>query len=301
MKHAIYYENSFGRNDGSPLYYFNVLKNELKLNVKHLAPHGDTAQFGKFDYHWWIDWGEDGLPWKEWEIPKDGGRTIYVGSDTHLGKDYRFKKAEKFDYVFFNQKDAVDEYNKTHDNKAMWLPHAAEPKAYPNINIIKKYDVGFVGHVQETPNYNGITRVDALDRLFKEFPNFYYGSRHPGFPDKNLFEDAAKKFSMSKIVFNISIKDDINMRCFETLSTGSFLLTNWIPTLSDLFEDGKHLVTYKTLDEMVEKVKYYLEHEDEREKIAKAGYDEFISKHTYKHRIDKIHDVIWTTSWSSFL
>lgn len=315
MKHAIWYENSYGRNDGSPLYYFNVLKNQMKLDVKHLAPHGETSQFGKFDFHWWIDWGEDGLPWKEWEIPKDGGKTIYIASDTHLGKEYRFKKAAKFDYVFFNQKDAVGQYlsswgirvlpvNGTFETATVWkdvdgahqiigwLPHAAEPKAYPNINIIKKYDVGFVGHVQETPNYNGITRVDALDRLFKEFPNFYYGSRHPGFPEKNLFEDAAKKFSMSKVVFNISIKDDLNMRVFETLSTGSFLLTNWIPTLNDLFEDGKHLVTYKTLDEMVEKAKYYLEHDEEREKIAKAGYDEFISKHTYKHRVEKVLDIV---------
>ena len=82
------------------------------------------------------------------------------------------------------------------------------------------------------------------------------------------------------------------MRVFETLSTGSFLLTNWLPTLGDLFEDGEHLVTYKTLDEMVEKARYYLEHEDEREKIAKAGYDEFISKHTYQHRIEKILEII---------
>ena len=82
------------------------------------------------------------------------------------------------------------------------------------------------------------------------------------------------------------------MRIFEALSTGSFLLTNWIPTLGDLFEDGKHLVTYKTLDEMVEKAKYYLEHEEEREKIAKAGYEEFIAKHTYRHRIEKILDII---------
>ncbi len=82
------------------------------------------------------------------------------------------------------------------------------------------------------------------------------------------------------------------MRIFEALSTGSFLLTNWIPTLGDLFEDGKHLVTYKTLEEMVEKAKYYLEHEDEREAIAKAGYEEFVSKHTYKHRIEKILEII---------
>lgn len=281
-RHAIYYENSFGRNDGSPLYFMNVLKNQLKLDVTHLAPHGDTSNFGEFGFHWWIDWGEDGLPWKEWSPPRDGGKTIYVASDTHLGREYRMNKAKQFDYAFFNQKDAADEFG------GVWLPHAAEPQAYPKIDIIKKYDVGFVGHVQETPNYNGFSRIEALDRLFKEFPNFYYGSRHPAYPNKNIFEDAAKKFSLSKIVFNISIKDDINMRTFETLSTGSFLLTNWIPTLGDLFEDGKHLVTYKTLDEMVEKAKYYLEHEEEREKIAQAGYQEFIAKHTYKHRVETI-------------
>lgn len=285
-KVAIYYSNKFGRNDGAPVYYWNVLKHQLKMDVTHLIPEGNTSNFGKFDLHFWVDWGEDGLPWQEWDIPKDGGKTIYVASDTHLGRKYRMDKAKKFDYAFFNQKDAADEFG------GVWLPHAAEPQAYPKIEIIKKYDVGFVGHVQETPNYNGFSRVEALDRLFKEFPNFYYGSRHPAFPTVNLFEDAAKKFSLSKIVFNISIKDDINMRVFEALSTGSFLLTNWLPTLGELFEDGKHLVTYKTLDEMVEKAHYYLEHEEEREKIAQSGYEEFISKHTYKHRVEQILSIV---------
>lgn len=291
-KHCILYHTNFGRNDGAPLYYFNALKNQLKLDVAHLKPEGDISNFGKFDYYWWVDYGEDGLPVdKDWKIPK-GGKTIYVASDTHLGKEYRFKKAEGFDYVFFNQKAAVEEYNEKHENKAVWLPHAAEPQAYPKIEIMKKWDVCFIGHQQDVVNFNGFTRTDALDRLFKEFPNFYYGSRHPAFPEKNLFEDAAKKFSQSKIVFNVSIKDDINMRVFETLSTGSFLLTNWIPTLGNIFEDGKHLVTYKTLNEMVEKTRYYLEHEEERERIAQAGHEEFMSKHTYKHRVEKILDIV---------
>lgn len=308
-KVAIYYSNKYGRNDGAPMYYWNVLKNKLKLDTTHLIPEGDTSNFGKMDLHFWVDWGEDGLPWQAWDIPKDGGKTIYVASDTHLGRDYRFDKAKKFDYVFFNQLRAILEYqainrltlteispNLFKDVKSGqvigWLPHAAEPSAYPKIEIIKKYDVGFVGHVQELPSFNGFSRVEALDRLFKEFPNFYYGSRHPAFPGVNLFEDAAKKFSLSKIVFNISIKDDINMRVFETLSTGSFLLTNWLPTLGELFEEGKHLVTYKTLDEMIEKAHYYLEHEEEREKIAQAGYEEFISKHTYKHRVEQILSIV---------
>lgn len=293
-KHVIWYHTNFNRNDGAPLYYMNVLKNQLKLDVTHLSPQGETRQFGKFDYHWWIDYGEDGLPVDhEWQLPKDGGKTIYVGSDTHLGKEYRFKKAESFDYVFFNQKAAVDEYDQTHENKAVWLPHAAEPQAYPKIDIIKKFDVGFVGHVQETPNYNGITRVDALDRLFKEFPNFYFGSRHSAFPGKNLFEDAARKFSQSRIVFNISIKDDLNMRFAETLMTGSFLLTNRIPILKDLekeygFKEGTHYAAYDTLDEMVENTYYYLKSEKEREKIAQAGYELARQNMTYQNRIEQI-------------
>lgn len=295
MRVAIYYSNKFGRNDGSPLYYYNVLKNQLKLDTVHLLPEGDTSRFGKFDYHFWVDWGEDGLPWQEWDIPKDGGKTIYVASDTHLGKEYRFKKANNFDYVFFNQKNAVNDYNQYQllpEKKSYWLPHAAEPQAYHPFEILKKWDVCFIGHVQTTENFNGMTRIEALDRLFKAFPNFYYGSRSPQDPSINLFEDAAKKFCQSKIVFNITIKDDINMRTFETLATKSFLLTNWIPTLGELFEDGKHLVTYKTYDEMIEKAHYYLEHEDEREKIVQQGYERFINLHTYRHRVETIFKTV---------
>src|SRR3990167_3405801 len=144
--------------------------------------------------------------------------------------------------------------------------------------MIKKYDGCFIGNVGDW------NRVDFLDRMFKEFPNFFYGKR--------LFEEAAEIFSLSKIVLNISIKQDINMRVFEALSTGSFLLTDEIPTLHHLFQDGVHLVTYKTLDEAAEKARYYLEHDEERERIAEAGYQEFIKKHTYEHRLKSVLEIV---------
>ena len=196
---SIYYSTKYGRNDGAPLYYMNVLRNQLKFDTYHLLPEGDTSNFGKMDLHFWVDWGEDGLPWQEWSIPNDGGKTIYVASDTHLGREYRLNKAKQFDYAFFNQKDAAEEAG------GIWLPHAAEPQAYPKIEILKKYDVCFIGHMQDVVNYNGFTRTDALDRLFREFPNFYYGSRHPAFPEKNLFEDAARKFSQSLVAATLRL------------------------------------------------------------------------------------------------
>lgn len=281
MRLAIYYDNITGRNDGNPLYVWNALKRmqaEGKLEVDHLAPMDNVSLFGKYDAHLWVDWGEDGLagliPYKMIECPRP---SIYWASDTHLGFDYRLEMARKADYAFCAQKRAVEDFAAA-GVKAEWLPHAFEPQAYPKLEFAaKKYDVCFIGHI------NSENRIDALDRLFKEFPNFFYGQRR--------FEEAAEKFCESRIVFNISMLDDVNMRTFEAMGTGSFLLTNWIPTIEELFEDGKHLVLYRSLDEMVDKARYYLTHDSERERIAAAGYEEVMAKHTIQHRVNRMLEV----------
>lgn len=284
MRIAIYYDNITGRNDGNPLYVWNALKRMQEasdgklVEVDHLAPMANVTDHGRYDAHLWVDWGEDGLtsliPYKLIDCPRPA---IYWASDTHLGYDYRLSMAKKADHVFVAQKRAQEEF-KRDGVEAEWLPHAFEPQAYPKIDVaLKKYDVCFIGHI------NSQNRIDALDRLFKEFPNFFYGQR--------LFEEAAEKFSESKIVFNISMLDDINMRVFEAMGTGSFLLTNWIPTIEELFEDGKHLVLYRSAEEMADKAKYYLAHDSERERIAAAGYEEVMAKHTIQHRVDRMLDV----------
>lgn len=274
MRVAIYYDDHrrIGRNDGAPLYVWNVLKNQLGHDAVHLIPDERRLRDqGNFDAHFWVDWGEDALAgvldYSPISIPAPG---VYWASDTHLGYDYRLRKAREATHVFCMQKRAVEEFARD-GVSAHWLPHAFEPEAYPRTTIVKKYDVCFVGHV------NSQNRADFLDRMFKEFPNFWYGQR--------IFEDAAKIYCQSRIVLNPPIKDDLNMRVFETLGTGSLLLTQDIPTIHELFEDGKHLVLYKTLDEAVDKARYYLAHEEERNKIAQAGYEEAMAKHTYKHRV----------------
>ena len=323
LRIATTYESRLGRNDGNPLYVQACLKRmqyyvgihgglgpnhdldswfadgmpdaradesaknlwektkEL-LEVDHIYPTGDLSPFGKYDLNIHTDWGEDALvgilPYKVIDTPRP---MAYWASDTHISNGlagdsypYRLSMAKKADYAFCAQKRAVEEMKKDGVN-AIWLPHAVEPQAYPKFDILtKKYDVCFVGHV------NTRNREDALDRLFSEFPNFYYGQA--------LFNEAARKFAESKICFNIAMTDDLNMRNFEVMATGSFLLTSWIPTIEELFEDGKHLVLYRSMDEMVDKAKYYLKHDDEREKIAQAGYEEVMKKHTIQHRVDVI-------------
>jgi hypothetical protein len=325
LRIANFHESRLGRNDGNPLYVTACLKRmqfygdifagrgpnmdlynrwwpfdaqddfakkaaqELwekyhdTIEVDHFYPTGDLTPFGTYDLNLHIDWGEDAvgplLPYKPIDLPHPMG---YWSSDTHInngqpGDSYphRLGVAKKADFVFCAQKRAVEEMKRDGIANPIWLPHAVEPMAWPKTDMAsKRYDVCFVGHV------NNKLREDALDRLFSEFPNFYYGQA--------LFEVAAQKFCESKIVFNISMTDDLNMRTFEAMATGSFLLTSWIPTIEEHFEDGKHLVLYRSFDEMVDKAKYYLAHDDEREKIAQAGYEEVMAKHKIQDRINVI-------------
>lgn len=280
LRIASYYENRLGRNDGNPLYMWNAFKNldPDRVQSGHLIPIGDVTKYGEWDLHFEADWGEDALqgilPYKPSPIPHP---SAFWSSDTHLGYEWRLEKARKTDFNFVCQKRAREEFTRDGIKDVIWMPHAVEPQAYPHIPSIKKYDLCFIGHI------NSQNRIDALDKMFAAFPEFFFGQR--------LFDDAAEKYCQSKIVFNISIKDDINMRVFETLSTKSFLLTNWVPTLEELFKDGVHLVTYKTIDEAIEKAKYYIAHDDEREAIAQAGFDEVRSKHTFTHRCRTVLDV----------
>ena len=70
------------------------------------------------------------------------------------------------------------------------------------------------------------------------------------------------------------------------MGSGSMLLTDYAPHIDELFEDGKHCVFYRSIDEAVDKARYYLKHDAEREKIARAGFEEVMAKHTIDHRVD---------------
>jgi spore maturation protein CgeB len=287
---AIYYENGLGRNDGFPLYAYNLLKDKSlypTIDAVHLLPDGRYKGFEKMDLNIIIDWGEDGLtqylPY-EVQYPTDAP-LAYFASDTHLGKEYRFEMASKADYAFFAQKPAVEEYKPSKKNKHVsWLPHGVEPRAFPSTPAApKKYDVSFVGHLVSGE------RIDFLDRAFKEFPNFWFGQRLSRYVnDSGQADDCADIFRKTKVVLNPPTRGDINMRIFEALATGSFIVTERVPGLEDMYQDKVHMAMYSTEDEAMELIKYYLEHEEERKSIAKSGMERTLECQTYKNRIDTI-------------
>lgn len=62
-------------------------------------------------------------------------------------------------------------------------------------------------------------------------------------------------------------------RIFRLMGSGCFCLTKWYPEIEVDFQDGKHLVVWRTLNELKEKINFYLTHDIERNTIAAAGHD----------------------------
>ena len=78
------------------------------------------------------------------------------------------------------------------------------------------------------------------------------------------------------------------MRVFEALSIGRLLLTDKVDGQDELLEDGKHYISYDSWQMLYKQIVYYLQHDKERNDIAKAGRDYVHALHTYQNRFEEI-------------
>ena len=154
---------------------------------------------------------------------------------------------------------------------------ACDPEIHKKLDIPKKYDIGFVG-----TDGKKSTRKELLKELGERYPGSFLGTAP--------FTEMSRIYSATKIGFNYSIKNDINMRMFEIMSCGALLVTNKLKRcgFEELFKDGEDLVTYRNRKELFALTDYYLEHEKERERIAEKGHSLTVKVHTYERRVRKM-------------
>jgi len=70
--------------------------------------------------------------------------------------------------------------------------------------------------------------------------------------------------------------------------SGAFYLVEYMDELEEFFSIGKEIVCYYDKKDLVEKAKYYLRHDAERELIRQAGYRRAIGEHTWQKRFNKV-------------
>jgi len=199
--------------------------------------------------------------------------------DTHLSLICDEVMAKSFDIIFVAQKEDYEKL-KNKFKYIYWLPLAGDPEYHGKKNLEKIYDISFVGNLGM-----GI-RKKFLQNLKREYPNSFIGPAD--------CKKIGEIYSQSKIVINHSIKNDINMRIFEALMSGSMLITNRIKNngFDELFEENKDLIVFEDREDLKQKIAYYLKNEEEREKIALNGYKKALNFHKYENRVKFILEKI---------
>jgi len=153
-----------------------------------------------------------------------------------------------------------------------------------------------------------IYRNIFLETLFKLLPDNLkiriHGSKYPWAPtelwkyhsNKPVYgKEKAEAFYGAKIVLNnmhYSEYEGVNCRFFEVLGSGGFQICDDKAALPELAVPDKEVVTFKTLQEAADKIRYYLSCPEKRWAIAEAGYKRALCEHTYEKRIETILSVI---------
>lgn len=86
--------------------------------------------------------------------------------------------------------------------------------------------------------------------------------------------------------------ESVNCRFYEINGCGGFQLCDYRPMLEEVLPIDPELVSYKSVDECIEKIKYYLVHSNERYEIAQKIYSHFIENYTYDNLVSHILNVV---------
>lgn len=178
-----------------------------------------------------------------------------------------------------------------------------------SMKLQQDIDISFVG--RHSPMFK--TRNQFLYDVYSEFKKTYNIQYYllsearvkgliPTLPWKLLraynkpvfLEDMFKVFKRSKIVLNahsnITGDGKGNMRVFEVLGSGSFMLSDH-GIYPEHLEAEKDFVTYNNKKDMLEKIEYYMTNDKEREEIALNGYkkiSKYYSTEIGSHNLEKI-------------
>lgn len=102
----------------------------------------------------------------------------------------------------------------------------------------------------------------------------------------------AKALQCAKIsinVMNMQCRMASNTRTFEVTGMGVLLITEYSDEQAhNLFIEDKEIVCFRSPEDLREKVRYYLAHDNEREYIARAGKSRALREHTLEHRLKRI-------------
>ena len=187
----------------------------------------------------------------------------------------------------------ADWFNKKTNVKGHYIPAGVFDQECYLKDVTKKHDVIFVGSKKYHPEWQYRTKlIDWLAETYGDKFEHYGSGGLPAVRGALL----NKLYMSTKIVVGDTLCIDFKYpdywsdRVYETMGRGGFIIHPYIKGMEREFEDKKHLVFYEygNFKQLKELIDYYLEHDEEREAIRKAGHELVKNNYTYKNRWQSI-------------
>lgn len=189
-------------------------------------------------------------------------------------------------------------YNLVHDVVTKEL--LEELRKYISFNMDEGYELSFEKFI-ETTIQKRITVLER-ERLLRGLGGSFHldlftGSDTSGFSEPNhirnrgyihYYDKMPGVFHHSKINLNISLRSietGIPLRALDILACGGFLITNYQQEIAECFTNGVHLAMFGSYEELLDQCHFYLEHEEERKAIARAGHELVKEQFSYKSKL----------------
>lgn len=87
---------------------------------------------------------------------------------------------------------------------------------------------------------------------------------------------------------SLQMRSSVNQRVFDCPAAGGFLITDNQQDLTDFFDVGVEMIVFDNLEELKEKVSYYLKRPEERERVIRAAQKRIAAHHTHAHRLQSL-------------
>ncbi|HJR16843.1 MAG TPA: glycosyltransferase [Gemmatimonadales bacterium] len=199
------------------------------------------------------------------------------------------------DAMFVTYLPTVETYRSLGVSNVLYLPQGMDPELdRPAQSIPRRYhcEMAFIGG--NSPHRNTVLR--AMARAYD------LQIRGPGWrqapPDlpvrggpvyRNAYAQAVGGAAISLGAHSLPDMAyqtaSASNRMWKVMGCSGFYLGEWVSGIEALGADGVHCVWYRSLDDGIEKARYYLDHPAERRGIAEAGRRHALGHHTYAHRV----------------
>ncbi len=159
-------------------------------------------------------------------------------------------------------------------------------------------DVSFVGSI----SLDHRQRIALLEAVAERYDLRLWGNRPQALPASSPLHrcfqgevwgtDMYQVLRRSRITLNSHIdlagREAGNMRLFEATGVGAFLLTDFKDNLETLFDPDREVAVWRSIDDCLNRIAYYLRDDEARGAIARAGQARTMAQHTYRHRAAEI-------------